>query len=1197
MPTAKKPKIESEESFHPAENDSDDDDDLFISVWDGKSTKKTSSETSTKSKPESLPNTKSFSSGYRQSKSNNSINIKNVVVMSINNPSYSGISPTKLQNQNSSNNNDLNSNTNDYGQTSTGLDSDMHIESSRSKNGSCSSSTKNDSDKPLCSGYSTSDLQNQGSNLDSSTNSGEHASTSGVDSNVHIERSDSKNDLCSSPSDWDKPSCSGINIRDFDLVNLSLETDLFQLKTMFPSLDEEVLKSYLEIYEDIEECVRVVSNLIYGGDDDDDIHINEDIKHTWSTSISASETIGSTEPTVNSSSTINKHENKSPLSTQSISSTKKDKSVDDCPGGKRLKDQNGRSKGVHEAVKSEMDLDEHDTMENKVPLSNNSREIASNLSSSSSLHTMTRSPRSASKKQKPSSKEASIDITNGDIKVNQRDTKPKASDSLPSTNMTQVGIDIRYGNKKVHPSMKRCVDRSVASRDIAKPYTGGKDVKAAPNSINPRSETSADVKCTLDNSNGSSPSKRVCKDSISHTMSSNSHTISYNSRGAGKPSRTSSTYSISNSSPSNSPSVEIHDQCSTHNSPSTSTYIPVRSSDAKGSPSASRNSSDYLITSSPSKKTPGKSSTHGSPNYSSSTDDFRAPSTSTSTSDYSSTNSSNRCQSSALVGIDFSSFINSVSRKMLESQGSLSNYSTAGMPSKKGKSPSFPPLMDTDQGIHIGWGNIVRNMNETHSSSTTNTQPQTITPIPTTSPQSTGVSLDTKTNNENQNRPTTAVGQEDQNQSSSAANATQNRFSTGYLNPEQIVLVVEKKKPDTSKCVDLPSEPQSLAHSSQPLELSEEEDVARKEMLDLQMDTEMLAKVCPESDPNYIFSRLEELKDKPNRVAIVNKELIENASTMTSGVENVIKKQKKVAWFWEDKKMRSIPFSRAESNIIESEYTKHGNGSFVNVKFSPETLLLWFDFNAMTVKETLRNKVRNVYRTETLEEIVPGKNDKREETGLSLLPLSNPETWHGHDSTSTNNASTATTRELFEVLPGTSEFAHVDGLLKKSLAKAVIKKIKRVKNDWLERKYGIQRALLREKNGPAGINEMELFHGTRQTPPSVVWNSEEGFDMRYSADGMWGRGCYFAVHAAYSHHQFTYQYIHKEKRYYQIFLAHVLTGESINMNPDRSIRKPPLNAATSRHYDSVTGITKRHRIYVLYKNEASFPAYLITYSM
>jgi hypothetical protein len=55
--------------------------------------------------------------------------------------------------------------------------------------------------------------------------------------------------------------------------------------------------------------------------------------------------------------------------------------------------------------------------------------------------------------------------------------------------------------------------------------------------------------------------------------------------------------------------------------------------------------------------------------------------------------------------------------------------------------------------------------------------------------------------------------------------------------------------------------------------------------------------------------------------------------------------------------------------------------------------------------------------------------------------------------------------DTFEVLPGTIEFSHVHGLLRNSLPQAIVKKIKRVKNEWLERKYGIQRALLKEKNG------------------------------------------------------------------------------------------------------------------------------------
>ena len=43
-----------------------------------------------------------------------------------------------------------------------------------------------------------------------------------------------------------------------------------------------------------------------------------------------------------------------------------------------------------------------------------------------------------------------------------------------------------------------------------------------------------------------------------------------------------------------------------------------------------------------------------------------------------------------------------------------------------------------------------------------------------------------------------------------------------------------------------------------------------------------------------------------------------------------------------------------------------------------------------------------------------------------------------------------------------------------------------------------------------------LFHGTRGTPPLMIYSGEEGFDMRFSNDGMWGRANYFAVNSSYS---------------------------------------------------------------------------------
>ena len=43
-----------------------------------------------------------------------------------------------------------------------------------------------------------------------------------------------------------------------------------------------------------------------------------------------------------------------------------------------------------------------------------------------------------------------------------------------------------------------------------------------------------------------------------------------------------------------------------------------------------------------------------------------------------------------------------------------------------------------------------------------------------------------------------------------------------------------------------------------------------------------------------------------------------------------------------------------------------------------------------------------------------------------------------------------------------------------------------------------------------------MYHGTRLTPPAIIYKSEEGFDQTYSKAGMWGFANYFAKNSAYS---------------------------------------------------------------------------------
>ena len=153
-------------------------------------------------------------------------------------------------------------------------------------------------------------------------------------------------------------------------------------------------------------------------------------------------------------------------------------------------------------------------------------------------------------------------------------------------------------------------------------------------------------------------------------------------------------------------------------------------------------------------------------------------------------------------------------------------------------------------------------------------------------------------------------------------------------------------------------------------------------------------------------------------------------------------------------------------------------------------------------------------------------------------------------------------------------------------------RIVRIQNLWLWRKYVNHKHSMTEKN-KGDVNEKDLFHGTTSTDPVQIYDSEEGFDMRFSRDGLWGQGTYFAENASYSDN-YVFNCPSGEK---QMFLARVLTGDSADIPQDRSLRMPPVKQSSGGlRYDSVTGIAMVSRIYVTYNNDKSYPLYLITYT-
>ena len=185
---------------------------------------------------------------------------------------------------------------------------------------------------------------------------------------------------------------------------------------------------------------------------------------------------------------------------------------------------------------------------------------------------------------------------------------------------------------------------------------------------------------------------------------------------------------------------------------------------------------------------------------------------------------------------------------------------------------------------------------------------------------------------------------------------------------------------------------------------------------------------------------------------------------------------------------------------------------------------------------------------------------------------------------------------LREVRNTSEEFRKVLHQMRESIPGVKIVTLQRIQNEWLWTKFSQHREMIREKN-QGNLSEKNLFHGTRNTDPSLIYDGEEGFDMRYCEQGMWGRGNYFAANALYSH-----AYSHPTRdRMSQMFLARVVVGETFTCQPDSSLRMPPVKTSLSssmfknERYDSVSGITKGTQVYIIYDNLKAYPLYLVTY--
>eukprot|EP01043_Picozoa_sp_COSAG02_P008654 COSAG02_NODE_281_length_25776_cov_37.797998_12_plen_1099_part_00 len=232
---------------------------------------------------------------------------------------------------------------------------------------------------------------------------------------------------------------------------------------------------------------------------------------------------------------------------------------------------------------------------------------------------------------------------------------------------------------------------------------------------------------------------------------------------------------------------------------------------------------------------------------------------------------------------------------------------------------------------------------------------------------------------------------------------------------------------------------------------------------------------------------------------------------------------------------------------------------------------------------------------------------------------------------------------LVEVKARTPEWERVEKSFSTATAKGkTIVKVERIQNIYLWNYYEAQKTRLTVVRGKA-ITETWLWHGTGKADPKLVFNGEEGFDVKFSSDGLFGTGTYFAVNAAYSTNS---RYAHDAgDGTYTLILARVLTGDAFEMkshgahkrhptmpprypfceepNPEYYNRRhnvtggPGLHATSGTaasaepepepqpdlarisveapRYDSITGNTAGSDVFIVHGNFRAYPAYCVTF--
>ena len=148
--------------------------------------------------------------------------------------------------------------------------------------------------------------------------------------------------------------------------------------------------------------------------------------------------------------------------------------------------------------------------------------------------------------------------------------------------------------------------------------------------------------------------------------------------------------------------------------------------------------------------------------------------------------------------------------------------------------------------------------------------------------------------------------------------------------------------------------------------------------------------------------------------------------------------------------------------------------------------------------------------------------------------------------------------------------------------------ITRIQNVDLWREFSHRRQMFAQQNKPSG--DRLTFHGTRDNNPRDIYAGQRGLDIIRSDRGAYGRGIYLAKNALVSH-----SYTHTTSGLCQMLVMKTLLGVMINNSREGPVQTQQVQGGVIETSDSIQGTLGGDEIYVVHRNDQTYPAYLITY--